>query len=776
MKHLHVACAIIERNGKVLATQRNSTMSLPHKWEFPGGKIKDGERPDECLKREIHEELGIEITIGQSLSSITHQYSTFVITLYPFICKISTGEITLHEHKAITWLCPDKLHELDWAEADLSLLEDYNKTFIKGAYYSDTIANFLRTTSAEIIGKLTLCSYSVEQSQTHAWREEIRILHKALGSYEGKIYFEYSIPRIGRRIDVVLLVGSVIFVLEFKIGEKEFASYFTDQVYDYALDLKNFHESSHSQYIAPILIATEAMAVDAVIVQMPQNDKLLLPIKTNGKNLKSVIDHVLCFAEGDKIDSLQWEKGRYCPTPTIIEAAMALYNNHSVADISRSDASAINLSKTSDVISEIIRYSRKESCKSICFVTGVPGAGKTLVGLNIATTHINKEDNLYSVFLSGNGPLVAILREALARDQVSREKERGRRIKKDEAMSDVKMFIQNVHHFRDDCLRDINPPIEHVALFDEAQRAWNLEQTSSFMRRKKSTPGFNRSEPEFLISCLDRHHDWAVVVCLVGGGQEINTGEAGIGEWIDSLIRSFPDWHVYISSRLTDSEYAAGNALNKLELRRNVVYKDTLHLAVSMRSFRAENISLLVKQVLDLEISAARGTHYTVKAKYPIILTRDLSKAKQWLRERARGTERYGIVVSSQAERLKPHAIDVRSPIDPIKWFLDSKNDVRSSYYLEDVATEFHVQGLELDWSCVTWDADFRYSQKGWEHWSFRGSRWQRINKRERQIYQKNAYRVLLTRARQGMAIVVPNGDTYDPTRNPAFYDATYII
>jgi len=774
MKHLHVACAIIEKGGAVLATQRSTAMSLPLKWEFPGGKIKDGERPEECLKRELYEELGIEIAIGQPLFPMTHQYSTFIVTLYPFICKITSGEIKLHEHKAFTWFRPEKLHELDWAEADLLLLKDYRKAFMKRAYYSDTIANFLRTTPEEIIGQLTIGSYSVEQPQTHAWREEIRILHTALASYEGKIYFEYAIPRMGRRIDVVLLIGSAIFVLEFKIGEKEFSSHYTDQVYDYALDLKNFHESSHSQYIVPILIATEATAVDAVIAQTPQNDKLLLPIKTNGKNLKSVIDHVLVFAEGEKIDPSQWEQGRYCPTPTIIEAAMALYNNHSVADISRSDASAINLSNTSDVIAEIIQYSRAKSCKSICFVTGVPGAGKTLVGLNIATTHINKEDNLYSVFLSGNGPLVAILREALARDKVHREKERGRRIKKGEAMSDVKMFIQNVHHFRDDCLRDLNPPIEHVALFDEAQRAWNLEQTSAFMRRKKNTPGFNRSEPEFLMSCLDRHPDWAVVVCLVGGGQEINTGEAGIGEWIDSLIRSFPDWHVHISSRLSDNEYAAGSALKKLESRRNVSYTDALHLAVSMRSFRAEDVSLLVKQVLDLEVTAARSTHDTVKAKYPIILTRDLSKAKQWLRERARGTERYGIVVSSQAERLKPHAIDVRSPVDPIKWFLDGKEDVRSSYYLEDVATEFHVQGLELDWACVTWDADFRYSQGGWEHWSFKGSRWQRINKPERQIYQKNAYRVLLTRARQGVVIVVPNGDAKDPTRNHTFYDGTY--
>ena len=408
-------------------------------------------------------------------------------------------------------------------------------------------------------------------------------------------------------------------------------------------------------------------------------------------------------------------------------------------------------------------------------MTGVPGAGKTLVGLNIATTHFDKNNDLYSVFLSGNGPLVAILREALARDKVRRDKERGSKTKKYEAMSEVKMFIQNVHHFRDDCLVEPkSAPIEHVALFDEAQRAWNVEQTSSFMRRKKNTPNFNQSEPEFLISCLDRHLDWAVIVCLVGGGQEINTGEAGISEWIESLNRSFPDWHIYISSRLTDSEYGAGDVLQRLESRRHVEIKDELHLAVSMRSFRAEQVSLLVKQLLDLETDEARKTLEKVKAKYPIVVTRDLAKAKQWLKQQARGSERYGIVVSSQAERLKPHAIDVKSPMDPIHWFLDRKEDVRSSYYLEDVATEFDVQGLELDWVCVTWDADFRYSENDWEHWSFCGSRWNHIKKEERKHYLKNAYRVLLTRARQGMVIVVPAGDASDPTRKAAFYDPTY--
>jgi hypothetical protein len=396
------------------------------------------------------------------------------------------------------------------------------------------------------------------------------------------------------------------------------------------------------------------------------------------------------------------------------------------------------------------------------------------VGLNIATQRREESDDLYSVFLSGNGPLVAILREALARDRVRYDKEHNLTTRLGQARSQVKAFIQNVHNFRDECLVDEHPPIEHVALFDEAQRAWDLQQTSNFMARKKRTPNFSQSEPEFLISCLNRHRDWAVVVCLVGGGQEINVGEAGISEWIQSLNRTFPDWHIYISSKLTDSEYAAGHVLDELQSRTNVITKDELHLGVSMRSFRAENVSLLIKQLLDLEVNDARATLKSVQERYPIILTRDLAKAKQWLKQQARGSERYGIVVSSEAQRLKPHAIDIRYSIDPVHWFLDGKEDVRSSYYLEDVATEFQVQGLELDWACVTWDADFRYTENGWDHRSFCGDRWNYIKKPERKNYQKNAYRVLLTRARQGMVIVVPPGDVEDATRKSEFYDPTF--
>ncbi|MGQ7867804.1 DUF2075 domain-containing protein [Sunxiuqinia sp. sy24] len=645
------------------------------------------------------------------------------------------------------------------------------------AYYSNSISSFLEDSSTEIIGVLTNSNeFSLEQTQREAWNVQITILKSYLKEYSGSIYFEYGIPRMGKRIDVLIIIRSIIFVLEFKVGEKEFHGYNIDQVWDYALDLKNFHETSHSRLIAPILIATNAKSSDLSISLSPKNDKVLTPIRSNVESLESIIKTTIdFFSDEEVIDVDKWESGRYYPTPTIIEAATALYNNHSVTDISRSDASAINLSQTSNAVSEIIGLSKERSEKAICFVTGVPGAGKTLVGLNVATNHFDKKSELYSVFLSGNGPLVKILQEALARDRVQRANGKGEKLKKGEARSEVKAFIQNVHHFRDESLQDMGkPPIEHVALFDEAQRAWTLEQTSSFMRQKKGRPNFDMSEPEFLISCLDRHPDWAVVVCLVGGGQEINTGEAGITEWIEALERSFPQWKIFISNRLTDSEYNADEILERIKNRPHVEYSESLHLAVSMRSFRAENVSLLIKQILDVKMDEAKLTRQQLNSKYPIAITRDLLKAKKWLKEKARGSERYGIVVSSQAQRLKPYAIDVKSPIDPVHWFLDGKEDVRSSYYLEDVATEFHVQGLELDWACVVWDGDFRYSPDGWIYKSFKGSKWQNINKSARRLYLKNAYRVLLTRARQGMVIVIPTGDPDDPTRLPEFYDDTF--
>lgn len=643
-------------------------------------------------------------------------------------------------------------------------------------FFGTDCSTFLALSTEEIIGRIAIASpFADEPTQKFAWEREIKILKGILPGYTGKLYFEFNIPRMGKRIDVVLLIKSVIFVLEFKVGESDFNAAAIDQVWDYAIDLKNFHETSHEATIAPILVATQARAQGTLIQTTIHDDNVLYPILTNVSELQSVIENVLYFSKGDEIDQEQWEAGAYQPTPTIVEAAQALYAGHSVEEISRRDASATNLTETSSEIERILFHSQQNNQKSICFVTGVPGAGKTLVGLNIATKNIDKENELYSVFLSGNGPLVAVLREALARNRVMIEAEKGNRIRKSDAKREVSLFIQNVHNFRDECLLDLQkPPLEHVALFDEAQRAWDVQQTANFMVRKKHIPNFNQSEPEFLISCLDRHNDWATIVCLVGGGQEINTGETGIAAWIEAVTKHFPNWHIYFPPQLKDSEYSALQAFDHFEDRDHLHQREALHLGVSMRSFRSEKVSLLVKQVLDLDVTDARETLKSIGNAYPIRITRDIQTAKRWLKEHARGTERYGMLVSSQAIRLKPLAIDIRAEIDPIRWFLDGKEDIRSSYYLEDAATEFQVQGLEVDWACVVWDGDFRIGSRDWIYKSFTGDKWNNINKPERKKYLKNAYRVLLTRARQGMVIVVPNGDPEDPTRKAEYYDPMF--
>lgn len=646
--------------------------------------------------------------------------------------------------------------------------------------YSGSLSEFLEAKAETVLGVLAAASeFADEPTQKAAWLTQIEILKDLLLDYVaegGAIYFEYEIPRLGRRIDNVLILGHVVYVIEFKVGAKSFDRSAVDQVWDYALDLKHFHESSHAVPIVPVLVATHATQIPHDVSATAHQDKLASPLLCGISGLPEAIRLGSAFFDGLPINWETWQAGRYMPTPTIVEAAKALYAGHAVEDISRNDAGAQNLAQSSARIGQIIQQARGTSRKAICFVTGVPGAGKTLVGLDIANKHTDKTDSLYSVYLSGNGPLVAVLHEALAKDRVERARANNERLRIGVARSAVKQFIQNVHHFRDDCLVDEKAPIEHVALFDEAQRAWNLEQTAHFMERKKGRAGFDQSEPAFLISCLDRHKDWAVVVCLVGSGQEINTGEAGISEWLVALRTRFPHWSIYLSPRLREIEYHADAELSTLESNSRVSWEPTLHLATSMRSFRSERVSEFVNCLLALETAQAKEALTEVLHRFPIRVTRDLDRAKRWLREHARGTERYGLLVSSQAQRLKPHAIDVRVKVDPVRWFLEDKEDVRSSYYLEDVATEFQVQGLELDWTCVVWDGDLRLQDQAWEFFGFKGRRWERVIKQERRRYLLNAYRVLLTRARQGMVIVVPEGDRDDPTRRPSYYDSAHDL
>lgn len=680
----------------------------------------------------------------------------------------------------------------------------------KRYYYSDTISNFLKKSDMDIVGQLTLAyTHDINDETSSSWVSEIEVMKSVLLPYSGRgsIFFEYNIPRMGRRADVIVLIDGFVFVLEFKTEKKKFNRDGLIQVWDYAIDLKNFQEGSRDRILIPILVAPNEKDKHCKYELSSYKDNVYTPMQVNGKYLSVAIKHVLenlhYNANLTLSDDYVWAKSGYEPTPTIIEAAIALYEENTVEDITKHEG---NIESTAKSIDNIISNCREKRQKAICFVTGVPGAGKTLIGLQTAISQFECGEK--AVYLSGNYPLVEVLQEALTRDYVRRSKENFKNgittkkpCTKAEAKSKVKAFIQMIHHYRDLYLEGtkvqgdkIVPiegyfqshtdkayiPTEHVAIFDEAQRAWTRQELARFMKEKKKIDNFPYSEPEYLISCMDRQQDWGLVICLIGGGQEINKGEAGLVEWIKSLNRNFRDWHVYMSNKLTEKEYAEGKALQMLSVNENLIHiEPSLHLSVSMRSFRAEKVSLFVHQLLALKKKEAAQTLNELE-NYPIVLTRSLDKAKDWLKSHARGSERYGLLASSKAERLKAISINVRYQPDFVHWFLEDDTDIRSSNALEDVLTEFKVQGLEIDWACVAWDADLRLNNEHthWGHYQLRnGTKWQNINKEINRQYQINAYRVLLTRARQGMVIVVPNGDNgvpQDETRKPEWYDGIY--
>jgi len=650
---------------------------------------------------------------------------------------------------------------------------------VNRSYYSATIRDFLSDSEDHILGSLVRRhSFSTDELQRNSWISQIRLFRQHLVAdlaVAGHIFFEFAIPRMGKRVDTIIVFSGIVFVIEFKVGETAYPRHAVDQVEDYGLDLKNFHSGSHDKAVVPILAATHASHRENKLVR--NDDGLYEPIFANAENLISTINGVAAEVNEPSFDANEWANSIYKPTPTIIEAAQALYRGHSVDEITRSDAGKENLGRTAKVIDAVIQESKNNDEKSICFITGVPGSGKTLAGLNIANERHNFDEGEHAVFLSGNGPLVNVLREALARNKVAQMKEQGVTLRKGAAKTETEAFIQNIHHFRDDNIETSRAPIERVVVFDEAQRAWTLEQTNRFMKTKKGIVDFNMSEPEFLIDVMNRHKGYAVIICLIGGGQEINTGEAGLPEWFDALADRFRHWQVYVSDRLDDFEYGRGGNLHqKIEPQKLHIERD-LHLSVAVRSYRAEVVSDLVKQILDGDEQAAKNQLNQIRNDYPIFLTRNLDLARKWLRWKARGTERYGVIASSGALRLKPLGLNVKAKIDPVVWFLNDSSDVRSSYYLEDVASEFDVQGLELDWACVAWDANFFRSDGDWVCRKFSGTKWQSINDETARLYLKNAYRVLLTRARQGMILFVPEGDDSDQTRNADTYDsiASYL-
>ncbi len=693
--------------------------------------------------------------------------------------------------------------------------------------FNSSFRKFLSLDANTVLGNLCDNYHGTALTTTiEAWKNEIVILKNVVSKLEsgdGQIIFEYDIPRLGKRIDALLLYKGIVFCLEFKVGESKILEADVDQVFDYALDLKNFHKLSKDRIITPILIATKYSNRTSNIQMSVYDDSVVNPLVTGEFGILDLIETVLAKFPNELPIEDNWIISPYAPTPTIVEAAKRLYENHSVEDITRHEADNVSTDNTIKHILEIIQKSKENREKSICFVTGVPGAGKTLVGLDVAVKRTYQNGSTPSedegaVYLSGNGPLVAVLNEALAKDNFEKCKARHEDKKLTDSRREVGKFIQIIHRYRDNMLAKIKNPVEngileidpekaiklkesgygeveHVAIFDEAQRSWTHKRLADYLKRggtygnKLKVPNFPLSEAAFLIWSLDQREDWATIVCLVGGGQEINTGEAGISEWLKALNEQFSHWKVYISPKLTEPEYAEGKVNKLLENNKNVTYSDDLHLSVSLRSFRAEKLSAFVHALLSIDPEAS-DLYKEIKGNYPIFLTRSMEKAKKWLHKKVRGTERTGVLVTKESARFKPLGIHILPSGDEnaVHWFLEDKIDTRSSNYLEDAATEIQVQGLELDYTCLLWDADMRYENGEWNYYRFNGqTKWvEQIpdteSKQELIKYMLNAYRVLLTRARMGMVICVPegnpnknvNGYWEDSTRLPEYYDGTY--
>ena len=675
-------------------------------------------------------------------------------------------------------------------------------------WYENSVKKFKQESDESVAGKLCLRVHfdSVEE-QKKAWREEVKLLKTELKTTDGRIVFEYPIPRIGKRPDVVLLLHGIIFVLEFKVGANSYDIAARKQVRRYAEYLSYFHDKSHGRIIVPILVSTEARN-RAPKLEF-RKETIYNELCCNSNGIWTIVAEVLKKHRAGR-SCRAWEnawcQGRYKLLPGIIDAVVMRYHNHNVRDIRNASAGVNELTATTRYILNKIKDTQENKEKAIFFVTGVPGAGKTLVGLDVvAETH--KEYK--SVFLSGNKPLVDVLQAELAEDakqfvgddesdavikgasmiQLIHEY-RKQTIRKIAKIVDGKLVAKKVASAGKDCAGSVAEP-EHVVVFDEAQRAWDRDRLRKPGRGGKTilcNPSFPYSEPAFLIWSMDQrnHDDWAVIVCLVGGGQEINKGEAGILEWVKAVRDEFDDWKVYISPNLNLPEYAGTDLKDCLDHVPQKVVNKNLHLAVSKRAIRSENVSLFVKALIDRDVRTATTALRQFSGVYPIKITRSLEKAKSWLRKQMNSQppeaqpQRCGALMSSKGYRLRPYGFEIKSVgeyKDIAKWFLGDRKNVNSSNSLEVAVTEFFVQGLELDWTLVCWDADFRYSEesKDWECYNgFDGEKWQLARGDAARRYKCNAYRVLLTRARRGMVIFVPQGRSYDSSRKKEFYDSTY--
>ncbi|MCQ2259456.1 MAG: DUF2075 domain-containing protein [Bacteroidaceae bacterium] len=717
-------------------------------------------------------------------------------------------------------------------------------------YISLDIQEFLNLDKERFTGLLNDPS-----RQTQAWENQRVHLQSVLKNIEGRIIFEYGIPGLQRVIDVILLVKGLIFVLEYKNWETEYKGTDKRQALGYALRLKFFHNKSNERPIIPILVATDAEETKSDDFV---EDDVWDTICCNSANLRTAIDK-FCNSHGISCDrewEKEWEKGNFKSSPTIIRAACNVWERKNVKRISNSDVNSDVRLSAEDYIERVAKEAYEQKKKAIVFVTGVPGAGKTLVGLDISI----KTQQYGASMISGNNPLVAVLSAALRRDldnqykndnlreevrsKYEESKVKGKSQKERDQEKDkisVDTIIRGAYSYKKEIIErrlswedssytmkpDADLCSQHVVIFDEAQRAWTIEkmltprQSGKKEWQKKEDWPF--SEPGLLLWDMNQQ-EWGVFVCLVGGGQEIHTGEAGICEWLRALTHEeYKDWEIHMSNNLIGEEYgqpdSSGRVVNDYVsdvLKDSITISKELHLTEAQRTLRSELVSNYVNGLIEQKV-AHNDYVNNIKKNYTIYLTRDIRLAKEkltQLRDRLQSQKetfetiddiKMGMLMSSSAERLRPLGYEVKKVASygdakVAGWFLDRKEEnVDSCDSLEVALDEFFVQGLELDLCCVMWDADFRHNEntKTWDYFNFKKCKWNQIvddkitgrertqekveekreTNRKREIarfYMKNAYRVLLTRARMGMIICVPEGNSDDPTRLPEFYDSTY--
>lgn len=657
------------------------------------------------------------------------------------------------------------------------------------AYYRATIQEFLTEAPQNVLGTLQKAYaadgfLSLYTKQTQAWATVIPLLKAQFelliqtqpAAKTWSVILEYPLYRLRKRIDIVVLAGAQIAVIECKVGSKEFLTQDRRQVEEYALDLRDFHEASNSRRLVPVLWSTLAFELPSEYGEYASSHDQVAPTVLVGTHgLAAQLSKLHDSGSSPLLVAEAWDRSAYRPVPNIIEAATSIFSGHDVRAIANYDAD--NLHIASARLVALIQEAKERKKRYMLFLSGVPGAGKTLAGLHVVhnaiSSGIEQEGDI--VYLSGNTPLVVVLREALALN----EYERNRSARKlDDVRRSVRTRIQHINDFLQQGIvgDSARPPHEHVIVFDEAQRAWDEKQGLEKFQR-------TASEPELIVELMERHKDWCVCICLVGGGQEINSGEKGVLGWGEALRKLSSErqaqWSVFAPPHVLTGGVSAGAfSLGELPPLISTHEEDTLQLSVSIRSYRSPKLSQWVNEVLAGDSDAARATASELGA-YPLYITRSLPQAKQWLKEQAKGQRRYGLLASSGARRLRADGIGTllhaTAGAEIAHWYLNEQGDIRSSFALEVPANEYTCQGLELDFTCLCWGGDFLWGEdeQGWQHARLSGNSWQKQRTPTAQQFLQNSYRVLLTRAREGMVLWIPNGDDNDHTRPTEPLDAT---